>query len=72
MEIHLAPTGKELIQALRGVLLQAHWHTFTILADSDSASGLQRPEIWNALSAAPLYPTLIALPSPLRATFIFR
>lgn len=72
LEIHLAPTGRELIQALRGVLLQAHWHTFTVLADSGSASGLQRPEIWNALSASPLHPSLITLPSPLKATFVFR
>ncbi|XP_071050043.1 uncharacterized protein [Onthophagus taurus] len=72
LEVHLAPTGREMVQALRGLLLQAHWHTFTLLADSTSTSALQRPELWGPVSESPLHPTLISLPSPLRAQIIFR
>ncbi|KAK5645132.1 hypothetical protein RI129_006432 [Pyrocoelia pectoralis] len=70
LEIHLAPTGRELVQALRAVLLQAHWHACTLLADSPSVSALQRGELWSALSVPPLHPTLIALPH--RPQSIFR
>lgn len=72
LEVHLAPTGRELVQALRGLLLQAHWHTFTVLADPTSATSLASTELWHVLESAPLHPTLIALPSPLRAQSLFR
>ncbi|KAL1498139.1 hypothetical protein ABEB36_008987 [Hypothenemus hampei] len=72
LAVHLAPTGRELVQALRGLLLQAHWHTFTVLADPASATSLRSAELWPALQAAPLHPTLVALPSPLRAQNLFR
>ncbi|XP_017782249.1 PREDICTED: uncharacterized protein LOC108566738 [Nicrophorus vespilloides] len=72
LEMHLAPTGREVVQALRGILLQAHWHTFTILADSTSSSALQRPDLWGPLAVAPLHPTLIPLPNPPAAQQIFR
>lgn len=72
LEVHLAPTGRELVQALRALLLQAHWHTYTILADSPAATALQRGELWSTLSASPLHPTLIALPSPHRPQSTFR
>ncbi|KAG5894221.1 hypothetical protein JTB14_002271 [Gonioctena quinquepunctata] len=72
LEVHLAPTGRELVQALRGLLLQAHWHTFTVLADQASATALRRPELWQALEATPLHPTLVGLPSPLRPQSLFR
>ncbi|XP_023311526.1 uncharacterized protein LOC111692060 [Anoplophora glabripennis] len=71
-EVHLAPTGRELVQALRGLLMQAHWHTFTVLADQVSATALRRPELWDALAAAPLHPSLVSLPSPLRPQNLFR
>ncbi|KAI4461866.1 ionotropic glutamate receptor [Holotrichia oblita] len=72
LEIHLAPTSREMAQALRGLLLQAHWHTFTIIADSESTSALQRYELRGTLSESPLHPTLIPLPSPPLAQIIFR
>uniref|UniRef100_A0AAR5P0S4 Receptor ligand binding region domain-containing protein n=2 Tax=Dendroctonus ponderosae TaxID=77166 RepID=A0AAR5P0S4_DENPD len=71
-EVHIAPTGRELVQALRGLLLQAHWHTFTVLADPASATSLRSAELWHVLGAAPLHPTLVALPSPLRPQSLFR
>ncbi|KAJ8976794.1 hypothetical protein NQ317_014137 [Molorchus minor] len=71
-EVHLAPTGRELVQALRGLLTQAHWHTFTVLADQASATALHRPELWDTLGATPLHPTLVGLPSPLRPQNLFR
>ncbi|XP_066145804.1 uncharacterized protein [Euwallacea fornicatus] len=71
-QVHLAATGRELVQALRGLLLHAHWHTFTILADPASATSLRSGELWQVLAAAPLRPTLISLPSPLRAQSLFR
>ncbi|XP_045475603.1 uncharacterized protein LOC123681313 isoform X2 [Harmonia axyridis] len=72
LEIQLTPTGRELVSALRGLLLHAHWHTFTLLADQASATALRGPELWPILRAQPLHPTLIALPSPLRAQSLFR
>ncbi|XP_044755269.1 uncharacterized protein LOC123314202 isoform X2 [Coccinella septempunctata] len=72
LEIQLTPTGRELVSALRGLLLHAHWHTFTLLADPASATALRGPELWPILRAQPLHPTLIALPSPLRAQSLFR
>ncbi|XP_068898087.1 uncharacterized protein [Tenebrio molitor] len=72
LEVQLAPTGRELVQALRGLLLQAHWHTFTLLVDPASATALRRPELWTTLTAQPLHPTLITLSSPLRAQSLFR
>ncbi|KAJ8918548.1 hypothetical protein NQ315_013053 [Exocentrus adspersus] len=72
LEVHLMPTGRELVQALRGLLMQAHWHTFTVLADQTSATALRRPELWDALAAAPLHPTLVGLSSPLRPQSLFR
>ncbi|XP_060529353.1 uncharacterized protein LOC132703854 [Cylas formicarius] len=72
LEVHLAPTGRELVQALRGLLLQAHWHSFIILADSSSATALRSPELWSVLETTPLRPTLVALPNPLRAQDLFR
>ncbi|KAK4875933.1 hypothetical protein RN001_012355 [Aquatica leii] len=70
LEVHLAPTGKELVHALRALLLQAHWHTCTVLADSPSFTALQRGELWLALSESPLHPIVIALPH--RPQSIFR
>ncbi|KAF5303394.1 hypothetical protein FQA39_LY09985 [Lamprigera yunnana] len=70
LEVHLDPTGRELVHALRALLLQAHWHTCTLLADSPSTTALQRGELWSALSESPLHPTLIALPH--RPQSIFR
>ncbi|XP_050304727.1 uncharacterized protein LOC126742188 isoform X4 [Anthonomus grandis grandis] len=72
LEVHLAPTGLELVQALRGLLLQAHWHTFTLLADPSSATSLRSTELWKVLQAPPLRPTLVALPNPLRPQSLFR
>ncbi|XP_044268937.1 uncharacterized protein LOC123014091 isoform X4 [Tribolium madens] len=72
LEVQLAPTGRELVQALRGLLLQAHWHTFTLLVDPASSTALRRPELWTTLTAQPLHPTLITLSSPLRAQSLFR
>lgn len=72
LEVQLAPTGRELVRALRELLLQAHWHTFTLLADSSSATALQRSELWGPLSMAPLHPSLVSLPMPLRPHTLFR
>ncbi|VEN54784.1 unnamed protein product, partial [Callosobruchus maculatus] len=49
LEIYLSPSGGELVQALRGLLLQAHWHTFTVLADRASATALRGAELWRVL-----------------------
>lgn len=72
LEVQLAPTGRELVRALRELLLQAHWHTFTLLADSSSATILQRPELWGPLSTMPLHPSLVPLAMPLRPRTLFR
>ncbi|XP_049823043.1 uncharacterized protein LOC109597115 isoform X3 [Aethina tumida] len=72
LEVHLAPTSREVVAAIRGLLLQAHWHTFTVMADAASATALRRPELWRALDAAPLHPTLVTLPNPVRPQSLFR
>ncbi|CAG9860270.1 unnamed protein product [Phyllotreta striolata] len=73
LEVDLAARGRELVQAIRGLLLQAHWHTFTVLAaDQAAATALRRPELWRTLDSTPLHPTLVALPSPVSPQTLFR
>ncbi|KAK7872804.1 hypothetical protein R5R35_011925 [Gryllus longicercus] len=62
LEVRLQPAARELLGALRALLLATHWHAFTVLADRSAASAvLLRKELTEALSAPPLSPTTLLI-----------
>lgn len=72
-EVYLEPSSRELIEALRALFLQTHWHSFTILADDTVMSMmLQRKELVNILEEPPLHPTIMQLPSIKQPHALFR
>ncbi|XP_028038586.1 uncharacterized protein LOC114249279 [Bombyx mandarina] len=73
LEIRLEITARETLQALRATLLHTHWHTFTLLAEEDIHSTLfLRKDLFPILSAQPLNPKWLTLPSKYSRHIIFR
>ncbi|KDR14505.1 hypothetical protein L798_10206 [Zootermopsis nevadensis] len=53
-----------MLEAVRAMVLATHWHSFTVLADSESSSGvLLRRDLASILNTPPLNPTLLILRS---------
>ncbi|GLV34329.1 hypothetical protein CBL_00257 [Carabus blaptoides fortunei] len=72
-EVYLEPTARELMEALRALFIQTHWHSFTILADDSVISSvLLRRELVAILEAPPLHPTLVQLPALKQPQALFR
>lgn len=72
-EVYLEPTARELMEALRSLFIQTHWHSFTILADESVVSSvLLRRELVTILEEPPLRPTIVRLPATKRPQALFR
>ncbi|XP_063230536.1 uncharacterized protein LOC134535392 [Bacillus rossius redtenbacheri] len=72
LEVRLEPGAREMLHAVRALLLAAHWHQFTALVDySASSSLLLRRDLASIFSAAPLSPTIhgIRADAPHQALF---
>lgn len=72
-EVYLEPSARELMEALRALFIQTHWHSFTILADDSVASSvLLRRDLVDILKEPPLRPTIVRLPNINQAHPLFR
>ncbi|KAJ9601165.1 hypothetical protein L9F63_000685, partial [Diploptera punctata] len=74
LEVRLEPSVREMLEAVRALLLATHWHSYTVLADSSASAGiLLRRDVVSILKTAPLNPTLLILRSGAAARYsIFR
>ncbi|KAI8428997.1 hypothetical protein MSG28_007586 [Choristoneura fumiferana] len=73
LEIRLEITARETLNALRATLLHTHWHTFTLLAEEDIYSTLSlRNDLSSILTAQPLNPSWLLLPSKFSRHTLFR
>ncbi|XP_029728977.2 uncharacterized protein LOC109415021 isoform X2 [Aedes albopictus] len=58
----LQPSAREILEALRSLLLQTHWYSFYILSDIKTTILLKGAE-GEALKRKPLLPTILQLPT---------
>ncbi|XP_062544859.1 uncharacterized protein LOC134211716 isoform X2 [Armigeres subalbatus] len=58
----LQPSAREILEALRSLLLQTHWYSFYILSDLKTTIILEGAE-GNALKRKPLLPKILQLPT---------
>ncbi|KAJ8887917.1 hypothetical protein PR048_007401 [Dryococelus australis] len=73
VEVRLEPGAREMLHAVRALLLAAHWHQFTALVDySASSSVLLRRDLASIFSAAPLSPTIHAIRADAPHQALFR
>ncbi|KAE8743070.1 hypothetical protein FOCC_FOCC011316, partial [Frankliniella occidentalis] len=58
IEVRLEPGGRQMVEALRALLVATHWHSFTLMADeAASTSVLLKADMAAVLRAPPLHPT---------------
>ncbi|XP_055628546.1 uncharacterized protein LOC129769999 isoform X2 [Toxorhynchites rutilus septentrionalis] len=65
----LYPSARQILEALRSLLLQAHWYSFYILSDIKTTTLLAGSEGF-VLKRKPLHPTILQL--PIEDEFIYR
>ena len=73
LEVLLEPGSRQMVEALRALLVATHWHSFTLMADeAASTSVLLRADLAAILRAPPLHPTFVHLRSSAAPHAIFR
>ncbi|XP_068081518.1 uncharacterized protein [Anabrus simplex] len=73
LEVRLQPQARELLEAVRALLLATHWHSFSVLADNSAATSvLLRKDLAAIFSAPPLNPNTMLLRVDSPSYLIFR
>ncbi|KAG5670729.1 hypothetical protein PVAND_000973 [Polypedilum vanderplanki] len=62
LQATLQPSAKEILEAIRAIFLQTHWHSFFVLSDIGSTMVLNG-NLGNILKKSPLSPTVLPLSS---------
>nr|CAD7408509.1 unnamed protein product [Timema cristinae] len=72
LEVRVEPGAREMVQAVRALLLATHWHQFTVLADYSASSVLLHRDLAELFRTPPLVPIIHPLRSDAPHQAIFR